>query len=270
MEEYNLIIEELKKPTEKVDWKYIEKTLPEIKINTLNPSGENLLFLFSSCKAPILIYSKALDLGINPNQKNSRYGRTCAFYIKDIRVLELLVKYGLNINHLDDSGWTFAHYNINNFDILSFAMNSGLDISIKNKLGRNIMFTLIEDVRQNDFEKYLQILIDFGADINIKDKFGITPIHYSVIVSNISALSALANNLADTKIPLSEDFMWEYGGEPNINLKKGTTIFDTVKSFGNWTKNITDNIGGEWVDEKKEDYSNYRRILKIKKKWWKF
>ncbi|WP_246864773.1 M24 family metallopeptidase [Cellulophaga lytica] len=168
MEEYNLIIEELKKPTEKVDWKYIEKTLPEIKINTLNPSGENLLFLFSSCKAPILIYSKALDLGINPNQKNSRYGRTCAFYIKDIRVLELLVKYGLNINHLDDSGWTFAHYNINNFDILSFAMNSGLDISIKNKLGRNIMFTLIEDVRQNDFEKYLQILIDFGADINIK------------------------------------------------------------------------------------------------------
>ena len=272
MESYNLIKEELKKPIEEIDWKFIERKLPEIEINKLNRSDENLLFLFSSCEAPISIYSKALDLGINPNQKNKRYGRTCAFYIKDVEILGLLKTKGLNVNHLDNSEWTFAHYSISNFDILSFALNSGLDISTKNRFGRNIMFTLVEDVRQNDLEKYLQLLIDNGADINIKDEFGITPIHFSIVVSNIFALSGLASNGADTKTPLSKNFMWEYGGKPNIELKKGSTIYDTVESFGKWTENITDSIGGEWVDEKKEDYNNYLRILNIKpkKKWWKF
>ena len=140
MEAYEIIKEEFKKPSKAIDWELIEGKLPEIEINKLNPSDENLLFSFTTCGAPISTYSKALGLGINPNQKNNRYGRTCAFYIKNVEILGLLKKHGLNINHPDDSGWTFADYNIDFIEVLSFAVESGLDLSIKNQIGRGILF----------------------------------------------------------------------------------------------------------------------------------
>ena len=46
MESYETIKEELKKPSKEIDWEMIEGKLPEIEINKLNPSDENLLFSF--------------------------------------------------------------------------------------------------------------------------------------------------------------------------------------------------------------------------------
>lgn len=261
MEPYEKIKEEFKKPSKDIDWKLIEGKLPEIEINKLNPSDENLLFSFSTCSAPLSTYSKALDLGINPNQKNNGYGRTCAFYIKDVEILGLLKKHGLNINHLDDSGWTFADYNIDNINVLSFAVNSGLDLSLKNQIGRGILYRLIDTARIGSFSEFLEILLKHGIDINEVDDFGMTPVYYSIIVSNQNALKSLCALKPDLTSELKKDFNWETGSEDFIKLSEGDTIYDAVRKFGEWTLNITDNIGGEWVDEQRYKFENYTEIL---------
>jgi len=261
VELYETIKEELKKPSKDIDWKLIEGKLPEIEINKLNDNDENLLFWFTSCGAPVSTYSKALDLGINPNQKNNRYGRTCAFYIKNVEILGLLKKYGLNINHLDDAGWTFAEYNIDFTDVFSFAVESGLDLSCKNQIGRGILFRLIDKARLGDFSESLEILMKNGLDINETDDFGMTPVHYAVIVSNLDALKSLCSLNPDISIKLVKDFNWEIESEEFIKLSVGDTIFDTVRKFGEWAKNITDSIGGEWVNEQRYKHQNYNDIL---------
>ena len=88
-----------------------------------------------------------------------------------------------------------------------------------------------------------------------------TPVHYAIIVSNQDALKSLCALNPDITPKLVKDFDWETGSEKSIKLSAGDTIFDTVRKFGEWTKNITDSIGGEWVDEQRYKYQNYNDIL---------
>lgn len=80
-----------------------------------------------------------------------------------------------------------------------------IDINEKNEEGLTILHRLCGTVIESYKPSIIKFLIDNGADVNIPDIFGDTPLHYAVYTDNYEVTQILLENGADVNIKNIED-----------------------------------------------------------------
>ena len=104
-----------------------------------------------------------------------------------------------NINDQDDDGNTILFFSIkpnlkeNDLNLIKYLIENGANINIANKIGQTPLMIAIS-ANNIMLSKYL---LDRGADINIKNKYGQTPLMLAVESNNPSTVKWLIEKGAD-------------------------------------------------------------------------
>ncbi len=121
----------------------------------------------------------------------------------------------------DPLGQKLANAALRHFPSLEtakFLLDNGADANTKDTEGDHYPLAIAVQSKKN---AVIQLLIDYGANINLQDSWSLTPLMYAVIVFN--------GNPSIIKLLLS------HGADVDIVTENGTTVFDWAKSIRNET-----------------------------------
>ena len=177
-------IEELH--TEKIKNQEIIKKLIDLglPINAQDNAGQTPLIL--ACKhenkeaVNILINNNEIEIDLQDNN-----GKTAIMYatiFQNFDIIKMLLNYNANINLLDKENDTPLMYAVmlKNLNILELLLKEKANPNIKNNKGQ-FPLTYAAKEHHNDIEGYTQIikvLLDYGADPRVQDKFKNTALTY--------------------------------------------------------------------------------------------
>lgn len=150
------------------------------------------------------IFNSGENFNINLQGSN---GDTLLHMVKSSEMAELLLKNGISTIMQNNDGLTalgkfFERIYLGNIEkIVTSLINNGVDINAAAyydeppviKIANNAA-TLSTNIEQ------LEYLVKLGADINIKNKQGYTPLMLAVMKSNIDMVRGLLDAGADTKL----------------------------------------------------------------------
>jgi ankyrin repeat protein len=137
---------------------------------------------------------------ISPNKKSEMIRDEMEKPIPNLNLVEDLIKSDINLNWQDEGHykWTILHYTVfyNRIEIAKIMIDAGADVNIKNEDGDSpLHFSAYYD--RYEISK---MLIDAGADLDMQEDSGKTALHLSVYNNNIKNVKNLMNAGAKTDI----------------------------------------------------------------------
>ncbi|MBU3181713.1 ankyrin repeat domain-containing protein [Clostridium psychrophilum] len=132
-------------------------------------------------------YFKVIEILINNgadiNSHHSKFLETplhklCARIIPHIDVITMLLKKGAEVNAINISGKTPVFYCSFNYSVqlLNLLLKYGADINIKDKYKNTLLHDDYINCFDEHFEEFLKVLISLDFDINLKNSLGYTPL----------------------------------------------------------------------------------------------
>ena len=92
-----------------------------------------------------------------------------------IDVIELLIKYGANINFKDACGWTAlmncAFGNTNSIGTIEFLIENGANVNIKSNMSQTALIFFMRYSSKKDDPEIIKLLIRKGSQINHKNRY---------------------------------------------------------------------------------------------------
>lgn len=115
--------------------------------------------------------------------------------------VEKLISNGADVNAKGLSGETALHYALRHawsipFEIIQKLLSSGADANAKNDYGRTPFFYVS---RRHDLQRFIELLMSYGADINAVDNGGGTVLDFDTCGQNQTAEKILRSYGAKTK-----------------------------------------------------------------------
>ena len=253
-------IEKLSKQLSGASYYHLKEYINQgANVNYQDDLGNTPLHFTRSIEEIKILIEEGADLNLQ-----NKFGNTPLFCIEDLNQIEIeyLINSGANINHQNNFGNTVLHkcYSIPTIKKL---LELGIDITIKNKDGltakelskrehQNQKTNIIQDfedklsqqlfytIQTNNIEE-LKELIEKGANVNIKNEYNYTPLHYSrssEITKLLLGTGANPNSQTmngDTPLHYAETkeitkLLLESGANPNIQNKYGYTPLHFVRT----------------------------------------
>ncbi|MGV8980998.1 ankyrin repeat domain-containing protein [Clostridium sp.] len=157
-------------------------------------------------------YFKTIELIINSgadiNSHHSEFLETplhklCARINPQIAVITTILEKGAKVNEINISGKTpVFHCNFNySVELLKLLVKYGADISITDKYKNTLLHDDYINCPDEHFEEFLKILLSLGIDINSKNSTGLTPLDYC---KNIKIKGILIKYGGKTKLEISK------------------------------------------------------------------
>ena len=184
-----------------------------------------------------------LKYGADVNAED-KYSLTPIVFAQTVDILKLLIDNGANIEHVTNKGlfpiWFFIMKNAN--DLATYMFDNGYNIDKINNLLSTGSTLLIKTIKKNNLH-IAKLLLKYGADINIKNKDGKTPLDIAKLKNNnemIELIESLLNvnkkdQLGETPLfnavrsndKLYIDILLKYGADINaVNIMGLTPIFN--------------------------------------------
>jgi len=166
----------------------------------------------------------------------------------DIKIVQQLIQLKADVTHLNELGNNLlmeaVKGDINKkqeiYEIISLLVKSGLKINSKNIYGNTVLSYMIN--KKNI--KLIKYLLKLGADVNITDSLGNTPLHKVVLLS-------LFDRLKNKELDEILEVLFTAGSDPNIRNNEGQTpLHIAVKPY-----NEKDEKAAMQVTQKLLDYS---------------
>jgi ankyrin repeat protein len=120
------------------------------------------------------------------------------------KIMEFLIKKGANLNAQTVDGYTPLQITAYNgyYRLSKILIENGADINIKNNDKSTALHQLLKS--KNIEDNHIKLLIEKGADVNVKDKYNITPIHLTVGTLNSKGDTLELNYLISKKSKINE------------------------------------------------------------------
>lgn len=134
---------------------------------------------------PVEVMKLLIDHGADVYAIDSVYGTplhtTCLGPTQLLLKSQILLDHGSDLQALDVEGWTILHWHAKEFECeaIKWACQHGLDVNTKGFFGDTPLHSMYEE---SCMSKELmrvataQVLIDLGADVNIENSRGVTPL----------------------------------------------------------------------------------------------
>jgi ankyrin repeat protein len=184
----------------------------------------------------ILAYGIDINLILTPNFRTDELISPLHLAIKNTsckNIIQLLLKYGANVNIQDTKGQTPLHYAIsyNQAYIAERLIQTGADVNIQDTKGQ----TPLHYAARYNQTHIAKILLENGACIDARDNIGHTPLHLCTIAacSNRSANGAVHNYYKTI------DALLHYGANSNVTLYYNEYTPFTIGLYGNLIKAFT-------------------------------
>ncbi len=196
-----------------LDAKEIKDVQPDFSAR-INLQGETKLHIAIKLKNIEQIVSLQIDAfeQVNTNHKKQNFIHYIAKYI-DIELLnmgeqehifKIISKCNSLINHQDKSGNTPLHIALKffNWKLAIFLLKNQSNVNIFNKDHKNTLHVMLENVlleqtiAKQCFDETLRLI----SDVNAKDIFGNTALHYAVANNNNYAVNALLKQRVEINI----------------------------------------------------------------------
>lgn len=188
-------------------------------VNLQDNLGKTALMIVAS-KFNKIGYENIINLllkhGANVNQKDN-YGSTALMFAaaapskdSDEKVLKILLENGSNIDDANNSGVTAllstimnAHYG-NMQDKMEFLLNNGANINLisfdkESGYGWTPLVLAIRFLGKKTTEEIIELLLKYGADVNIKSSSNKSPLYFAAKKENKKIVKLILDYGADIK-----------------------------------------------------------------------
>jgi len=164
----------------------------------------------------------------------------------NLKIIELLLRYGANVNARTETGLTPLHYAVidDNIEVVKILLDYKADINAVTSLNESAFYSSV----CHDMEEMIDFLID-KVDINIRDFEGQSPLHKAIETQNLKVACQIMDQ----------------GGDIDEVNKFGTNFLMMLCDAKKISKiNILINKGADIHFENEEGVSAFK-ILKRKK-----
>lgn len=155
--------------------------------------NKSLLLIISSTlsksKSTVETVKILIKHGANVNFKEETGRTSLMFTVFGVRTniscnetVELLLKNNANVNEQDNEGLTPLHLaagRCEDIDTMELLLKYGANPNITNTFGHTCIGPVLFRPKFKNREKFIELLIEYGCDIDIKDKKGLTMIVHS-------------------------------------------------------------------------------------------
>lgn len=110
--------------------------------------------------------------------------------IEDVKIAELLVKRGSDVDAVDNEGKTPLQHNltwVGQFNMTRFLIAHGANVNKRSKDGSSALMV----AAQSDYPEVAKLLIEHGAEVNISDDSKSTPLENAVYPGSIKIVNLL-------------------------------------------------------------------------------
>ncbi|MBE0393058.1 hypothetical protein [Flavobacterium sp. PL002] len=207
---------------------------------TSNNNMINILAGTISSALPVnsTVFDFYLSKGLDPNLIDKSKGRTAIFDCKySYEIIDILVKYGANLNLQDDGGNTFLMYGTN-FKVFKFSVDNNYEILTKNINGKDILYSLFDnrynhgDEALNEQFKILEfLLINEFFNLNEYNFNQMSVLQFAITYGDLplDALELLVKYGANPKLETIKETSFRLWSEEQTILPKGTQTIDILK-----------------------------------------
>lgn len=172
----------------KVNKKYISVSIIDVRDKNQNISLHYAI-IYKNIKAVELL----LKYGSNPNitDKNGNNALHLGIYSRSVNICTTLLGYNININTRTNIGESVLHIacNLQEISIIKLLLNQP-DINVNVQDYEHEFTPLHYSINLNNIIQ-IKLLLEKGANPIIQDVYGNTPVHYSITENNLQALIIL-------------------------------------------------------------------------------
>ncbi len=215
-----------------LDMKYLEQQINGRKlIEYICERGDFL------SNADLFFIIKNTDIKEQYYQGKTLFHNACAS--GNIKVAEVLIQNGADINGVDDQGNTPLSLacRVGKKEMFDFLLSCGADIHKQYPHGRNLLHIIADSpimamgAMLNRRDEYAQPLIDRGIDINAKDENGKTPLHIAAEKNNAELATIICKSLLTKKSnpPFADPFIKDSQGKKPMEYATNQATKDVLK-----------------------------------------
>ncbi len=154
-----------------------------------------------------LFISKGID-------KYSIHMAACA---GDLAKVQEFIEQGTAVDANDAAGWTALVWAVNagQTDVAEFLINNNANVNVK--YGRQNQ-SLLHSAIQTDSVKLIELLIEKGINVNVKNRAGQTPLYAAVLRGRVDVVKFLLDKGADVNVSLGARGIGARGGMSSMTL----------------------------------------------------
>ncbi|XP_075237753.1 uncharacterized protein LOC142333982 [Lycorma delicatula] len=120
-------------------------------------------------------------------------------YECDIDIIIKLIEQGADVNVIDNNGLTPLKHALHSHmfkEIIQILIDNGVEINTNNENNNILLLYLLKDVNYN--KEHVNFVIQKGADVNICDNKGLTPIMYAILYGEKSIKTEIISILIES------------------------------------------------------------------------
>ena len=189
-------ISDIHKAASHGDKEWLEELLADgdLDVNLRDEIGNSALHIALEKKHNNLV-ELLLKNGLSANAKSDQ-GNIPLHLCTDVTAAKSLIEYGSSINIKNIRGETPLHRctHRKSISLMEYLLRSGADVDARNKDGETALMSLSTTYFSATPKYMLQILLSFGADINVKDAALKTPLHHACQNAMVEMVQLLIDN----------------------------------------------------------------------------
>ncbi|MCR6637586.1 MAG: ankyrin repeat domain-containing protein [Sporocytophaga sp.] len=158
---------------------------------------KHCLLIFCLLTTTFCVHKKDKNTNLNLELIEAAQYERDSLYIVD------LLEKGADINYQDSTGNTALHHSLSNYlhgkNVDMFLSRQNIDVNLRNKSSQSPILLTLDN-------NYIKKLIALGADVNVQDYSGMSPLHYACSKNDPELVDLLLNRGASVNIKDSLGF----------------------------------------------------------------